>query len=206
MTTRSSRPIALTLSLALLLALPSTAAAGAETPAAPMAGAGQDKNRDDEPAPKVWYGYKLLLADALSIGVVMVGARSGLGAGLVAPGIGGAFLAAPIVHLTEGQRGRALGSLGLRLLLPLGVGLVAAQSQERRSGECNCMGGVFAFAGGMVLGLGAAMILDAALLGWRPVGEVERAQAAKARSRSLALVPAFGVGPAGASVGVAGRF
>lgn len=193
MTTERFRPIAFALSLTLLTALSSTAAAGTETPA-------------DTPAPAVWYGYKLLLADALSIGVIAAGASTGAGAALAAPGIGGAFLAAPIVHLTEGQRGRALGSLALRLLVPLGVGVIAAETQERRSSECNCMGGVFAFAGGMVLGLGAAMLLDAALLGWRPVGDVERAKTARARSSSLALVPAFGVGPAGASVGVAGRF
>lgn len=187
----------LALSAGLLLALPSKMATAApdETilPAAPV-------DRDVTPPPEtVWYGYKLLIADAASFGLLVAGMSADM-APVGVPGLAGMFIAAPAVHLSEGEGGRALGSLGLRLLMPVAGGLIAGglyELDQKDSRDCDCMGGIFAVAGGMALGLAGAMIVDAAWLGWGKKATAEK---------SVALLPSLAVTPNGASMGLAGRF
>jgi hypothetical protein len=185
--------------IALLLAAPARGVIAAPTPAPPAAAAPTDGA--GETGPTRWYGYQLLLADALSVGLVYAGAGSGTGA-LATAGVGGMLLGAPIVHAVQGEPGRAFGSLGLRLAMPLAGAAIAMWAYDRGnrdSRSCDCMGGALAGMGGMVLGLGAAMLTDALLLGWRPE--------TPARKRtSIAMIPSVGVAPGGGSVGLAGRF
>lgn len=141
----------------------------------------------------------LVLADAVSITAVIIGARNELGP-VGVPGLAGMVLAAPAVHVSQEQGGRALGSLGLRLGMPIAGAALAVWMHERdQKGrqECDCMGGILAGFGGMALGLTSAMVVDALFLGWRrqPVAE-----------RSVALLPSLAVTPNGAAMGLAGRF
>jgi len=73
------------------------------------------------PLEQSWYGEQTLLVDgaSLAVGIAMVGVRGAEAAGL-ATIVGGYLLGAPIVHLSHGHGEKALGSLGLRLGLPLG--------------------------------------------------------------------------------------
>ena len=134
----------------------------------------------------VWYGYKLMLADAASLALVIGGVATDM-APLAVTGLGGVFLGAPIVHGAEGQSGRALGSLGMRAVLPLAEGALAVWAYDRNnrdSGTCDCMGGMFAYFGGVALGMGAAMLVDAAFLGWRSEPVAARRESFPAPLRS----------------------
>jgi hypothetical protein len=194
---------ALPVLMAVLLTAPATGAFAAPVPSPPPSPADQGDAQGDEGEQEklVWYGYKLLLADAASLTLVFAGIGSDL-APLGVTGLGGVFLGGPIVHGIEGQGGRALASLGLRVGMPLAGAALATWSYNRgndKSGECDCMGGFLATAGGLVLGMGAAMLVDAAFLGWR-------SEPIASDNKSLSLVPSFGLAPGGGSVGLAGRF
>jgi hypothetical protein len=184
---------------ALLLAAPASSAFAAPSPLPPSAPAEPaDVAERERP---VWYGYKLMLADAASLALVVGGVATDM-APLAVTGLGGVLLGAPIVHGAEGQSGRALGSLGMRVVLPLAGGALAVWAYDRNnrdSGTCDCMGGMFAYFGGVALGMGVAMMVDAAFLGWR-------SEPVAARRESLSLLPSFGLAPGGGSVGLAGRF
>jgi hypothetical protein len=189
---------ALALLTALALGTPTGRALAAPTPLPPAAVAPTESA--PEPEGWVWYGSRLMLADGASLALGFAGAVTSTGP-VALTGLGGMVLGAPVVHLVEGQRGRALGSLGLRLVLPIAGGALAAWSEERgnKGGECNCMGGALAFVGGMALGMGVAMVVDAAFLGWRY-------QPATTRQTSVSVIPSFALAPGGGSVGLAGRF
>jgi hypothetical protein len=155
----------------------------------------------DAPGDTVWYGYKLMLADAASVALVMAGASTNSDA-LAMTGLGGTFLGAPLVHAVEGRGGRAVGSLGLRLLMPIAGAALAGWAYDRDhrdDRECDCMGGAFAMMGGMVLGMGTAMLVDALVLGWRTEAPVSK-------HKTVALIPSIAVTPGGGSLGLAGRF
>jgi len=66
---------------------------------------------------KHWYGWQTLLVDLGSVLTIPLGGV----------GLAGYALGAPIVHLAHGQVGRGVGSLGLRLALPLVGGAVGCR-------------------------------------------------------------------------------
>jgi hypothetical protein len=157
---------------------------------------------EGEPTDSTWYGGRMLLVDALSVGLLWTAAANDVD-GLAQLGLAGMFLGGPVVHITQGKVGRAFGSLGLRVGLPLTAAVAFTymhDRQNRNDGECDCMGGVVAaFAGGM-LGLGAAMLIDDIGLAWKSVPRDNPV------TTEISLAPAFGVARGVQSLGLAGRF
>jgi hypothetical protein len=163
--------------------------------------------------PERWYGWQVAVADALSVGLIAAGlavagsadesdsaiARTGVvlsSLGFVAY-LGGA----PVLHgVHERPALRALGSLGLRVGLPLvGVGLGTAlancgSSNDDSFGEgfCEVVGGGL----GLVIGMVTAMVMDAAL-SFEPIEPV---------TTGVALAPVLRVEHGRAIGGVSGRF
>lgn len=105
-----------------------------------------------------WYGWQPLLVDASVLGA-MLAVRSEYVAGA---GLGAFAIGAPITHLAHDRWGAALGSLGLRVALPVTFALVGS-SNCTPSEEGNCMQ---AAAYGAILGMAAASLVDALALSW----------------------------------------
>jgi hypothetical protein len=117
------------------------------------------------------YPGTILLVDALSFGLVAVGAKNDSTA-VVTAGIGGYVLGGPIVHLAHGRAKTAGASLGLRVLTPLALaalfgGVATAVGAHCRSDDEECSSpdtrGLAIIAGGF-LGVVATPFLDATLL------------------------------------------
>jgi hypothetical protein len=114
-----------------------------------------------ESLPEHWYGWQTLLVDAGSVVL------------LALPNAAGVFtyaLGTPIVHAAHGKWGTGLGSLGLRVGLPLLLGLTGLMIGSLSPSAGNTPipvidGGLIGLTGGMV----AASAIDAAWLAWEPV-------------------------------------
>jgi hypothetical protein len=161
--------------------------------AEPGASPSQDPERD-EPLP--WYGWETLLIDAASISMLVVAAESDEGPVAVI-GLGIYALGGPAIHFGHGEALNGIGSLGLRLGLPAIGGLIGAQvaqvSEGCRGYEC------FEGAGyGILLGMGAAVVLDAALLGYRRSDDVS--------VTSRRVVPTLSLAGGRSTLGLAGTF
>lgn len=109
------------------------------------------------PAAKGPYGKYLLIVDAANL--------------LTAPlyvGLVGYLVGAPSLHLSRGHYGRAAGSFGMRVALPtLGAltgALLVPPRCDREAAVCLPIGPVV----GLGLGVVAAVVIDAALLGDDP--------------------------------------
>jgi hypothetical protein len=145
--------------------------------------------RVEEPAKVTrWYGGQTLAVDAASIGAVVLGASS-QAVPLAALGFGGYLLGGPIVHFSHGNGGRGLASLTLRIGLPV-LGVWAGCGT---GGGGPCYGGV----AGAALGVGAAIVVDSALLARDEVP----APPATAR-----VTPLLRVSQSGVRLGLGGSF
>src|SRR5262245_33494029 len=152
------------------------------TPAAPAASAETtwQEPAADEPAPKIkaarrerpldhWYGWQTLLLDGAATGTILLGTTNPEGVGIALAGLVGFVVSGPVVHgIHERPAGRVLGSLGLRLGLPLLGGIVGSSVADCRDAEdFDDVGGAYCQIGyiglGGLVGLGAAAIADAAL-------------------------------------------
>lgn len=141
-----------------------------------------------------WYGGEILACDGLSIATAV---------GFV--GIGGYFLAPPIIHAAHGRWGAATLSLAMRVALPIAGGMLA-ESQKDCSGPhdpdgglvpaCNDLGVAFVVA----LGVITAMVLDATVLSYE---DVPARTVAKARGPRLGIAPWIGGDRKGVSLAVA---
>jgi len=113
-----------------------------------------------------WYGWQIMLIDAAALGVVAtdlaLGERASPVPGIL--GLGAYALGGPIVHLVHQRPPAALGSLGLRLALPVVGALIGATAEN-----CNrrCTGGGPTLVGGVV-GAVFAVGIDATLARERP--------------------------------------
>jgi len=133
------------------------------------------------------YRWQLVAADAAAVGSLALALRDGnRGNDWGTLGLATYALGPPIVHAANGHGGRALGSLTLRVGLPLIGGLVGASLDAPPSCAPNVQGndsfcdGSFpgnGLAKGLALGAVAAMALDTWLLarperrparGWSP--------------------------------------
>jgi hypothetical protein len=131
------------------------------------------------------YGWQILIADVASVGTLFAGsaAHEGLAVGV------GAFsyiAVSPAIHLAHGEVGRGLGSLGLRLALPL-AGMYVGSAAS--AGELDGAGA------GMLAGVATATLLDAAFL------------ARESRRRETpAVAVGVALGEGTVSAAIAGRF
>ncbi|MGE0547198.1 MAG: hypothetical protein AB7O24_01865 [Kofleriaceae bacterium] len=83
----------------------------------------------DEPDDHPWYGLQTLAADGLTFTAALLAGYSDQDDLGMAVLVTGYMFAAPGVHAAHGQGGRALGSMGLRLVMPF-VGLAVADNGD----------------------------------------------------------------------------
>lgn len=121
----------------------------------------------DEPRSGGWYGWKVAVLDGTAITLTSLGVATETGE-IAVVSVGAAALGPPIIHLTHDNRGRALGSLALRIGLPaVGAfmarnGFCGAHCNEREeSASLN----IISLFGGAV-GFLAASLIDIFALSW----------------------------------------
>jgi hypothetical protein len=73
-------------------------------------------------------------------------------------------IGAPVVHAVHGNYGRALGSLGLRVIAPIAIGLIGMQLEDCSDDAFLC-GAAGLVIGGLV-GVSGAIAVDAAALAY----------------------------------------
>ncbi len=153
---------------------------------------------DNAPNPakeRVGYGLHTLAVDGLALGLVVmaVTTESSAFGTLAAMSY---VLGGPLVHNAHGQTGKAFGSLGIRVGAPVvgaGIGMALDDCDSGDGGCSGAMGGAL----GLILGFGAAIALDAAVLA--------RKDAPAAPSKSVGAVrwvPRVTIEPRRATVGV----
>ncbi len=112
----------------------------------------------DEAKPAVikrWYGWQTLIMDGAALGLTPINPFVGLGMYL---------LGAPIVHAAHGRFLMGLGDMGLRISAPLvGAAVPYIAASAGRNGRCNDSCTIATAAGG-VLGIVAAVSIDAAAI------------------------------------------
>ncbi len=155
-----------------------------------------------EPATTPGYRWQVVASDALAIGSVVLGGKTASD-GWYTLGMGSYLFGAPLVHAANGRTGRALGSLTLRVAIPLVGAFGGAKLDSPRCGapapgaRDACASDTFpsrGFATGIVLGAVAAMALDTWLLA-KPVHKPTRGWTPNASALR-----------GGISVGVSGAF
>jgi hypothetical protein len=140
------------------------------------------------PPARSWYGYETLIADGGSLAAIMVGGDRKLEPVLWA-GIGGLFLASPVVHAVHGRPLAGLASLTMRTAIPLtamtGVYLLAPKGGDNNWGTAI----VAVAAGG--LGLASAIAIDSAVLAFDPPKDraSRSATASSVQVRGASLAP-----------------
>lgn len=107
------------------------------------------------------YGLTLLLVDAAVLVTSIVAQEPGAT-------IVGYELSGPLVHVMHGNSKGSLHSLAIRNLLPAGAFLIGNAIDDSGCSEEACFFPYGAFLGGM-LGAGAALVLDWAVLAKKPV-------------------------------------
>jgi hypothetical protein len=162
-------------SLAILAVLLTSSIAAAQAPGETLSFDPQLPPGQVEPAPTtISYRAHILAADGISLGLIALGPLASDDAELSALGLGGYFLAAPLVHLSHGRGAAAVKSLALRAGLPFAgalvgyrVGpndLVCDQIGEGGTHE-SCPGGsVTGMVVGMLAGGVTAIVVDAKYL------------------------------------------
>jgi hypothetical protein len=147
--------------------------------------------------PRVWYGYQLFISD-IAFDFTSGAALGGGGNGLALFAIGGAFFGGPILHGIHGRPLAVVGSLALRIGLPLAFAGAAAKSSSTSSctpsgdgdfGGCPPLPNVGAAVFG-ILGLFVAQILDDAALAWESTSVPAEA---KTPTAAIQWTPTFSV-------------
>jgi len=185
--------------------------AAAETPVHQPGETGEGAGAQPEPGPagrSSWYGYQILLADAVALGLTAIAAEAGSEAVLV--GAAGVYLlGGPTVHALHRRPLAAVASLGLRIALPIAFAAIGGASVNCRMGgvvndgeSCGSIEPLI----GLTVGLVAAVAIDSAAVAWdwTPPAAADRAAP---RAESLASVS---VAPIrireGAGLVLSGRF
>jgi hypothetical protein len=170
-------------------------AAEARAEAEPDLGTGDDL--DSAPRSR-WYGWQTLVADGASLGALILGTplseQTEAGDTLVGVGLLGYEFVPGIVHFAHRNVGRGFASFGIRLGMPLaGAFLGASLASGCNTNFCEAGGaGV-----GVLLGMGGAIALDAAVFAYD--------DPKRSPSRRLGLVPLVSVTPQHAWLGIGGH-
>lgn len=149
---------------------------------------------------RVWYGWQTLTADGASMLLLLAGAAAASshaagdsGDTMVTLGLVGYEFAPGIIHFAHGNPGRGFASFGIRLGMPIaGIILGAASASGCDGFECEAGGAAL----GLLLGMGGAMALDAAVFAY---DDPERA------SDAARVLPLVGVTSNAAWIGLGGR-
>lgn len=115
-----------------------------------------------------WYGYQTASADATAGALTALSFQTNSGAASWAA-IGVYLLGAPLVHAAHQRPLAALGSLGLRIGVPLlaaAVGAATADCTNRVVNDENCEFGPSIV--GLGVGIVVAAIIDSAAIAWDP--------------------------------------
>lgn len=102
-----------------------------------------------------WYGWEIMLTDAMSIGLVATGRTVPAVIGLA-----GYALAGPTLHVVHGDGAEALADLGLRVGLPVGASLLVISDAP----PCHDCDGVGVWPLFFIAGAATAMAFDYGLL------------------------------------------
>jgi hypothetical protein len=149
-----------------------------------------------------WYGWQTLVADGTSLAVLLVGvslngqrsSNDGPGDTLVGAGLLGYVLAPGIVHVAHRNPGRGFASFGLRLGMPLAAAFVGASlASGCNTNLCESNGAGI----GVLLGMGGAVAIDAALFAYD--------DPKRASSRGPDVLPILSITPRQAWIGLAGH-
>ncbi len=112
-----------------------------------------------DPAPRrQWYGWQTLLVDAAAVGFVVVGLRT-QSTPVGYTGVLTYLFGGPVVHAAHGRGGATLGSLALRLGVPLATGWILTGGSEDRASDAPGFG--------VSVGVPLAIALDATVLAWK---------------------------------------
>lgn len=147
---------------------PTHAAPVQSSSGAPVASPPVPPGADESGSP--WYGWQTLLVDASAIALLL----GGLAANAPPAEVGGLVVyptGAPVIHGVHQNWGRMVGSLGLRLGLPLVVALIASgdscSDTKKTEDRLHCdEDKAFAPLIGLAIGAPIAMGIDAAFLAW----------------------------------------
>jgi len=131
-----------------------------------------------------WYGWETLTVDAVSVAAMP----------LAGVGVAGYLVGAPIVHAAHDRWGAAAASLGLRVALPIagayaGVALANCGNSQRASEDWCGLGEAVL---GLGVGMLAAIVIDAAVLGYEraPAAQASEPSTGRAATRtSVAIAP-----------------
>jgi hypothetical protein len=148
------------------------------------------------------YGWQTFLADMGSTSLVVAGMATQSAAG-IAIGCGAYLVGGPIVHVAHDNTTGALGSLGIRIFVPLATAFLGAAVADvgRHSADTVGVGaGV-----GLATGLVAATAFDALVLAKEPRDKPPPEPTSRSASRVTAA-PAVVVAPGRGDVGVRGTF
>jgi hypothetical protein len=144
--------------------------------------------------PHPWYGWKTLFVDCVSLAALLGGAVAESPPVIVA-GWSGYLVVSPLIHFAHGEPLNGLGSIGLRLGVPAAGGLIGAiVPYECSTLLCDLEPVVI----GILIGMGTAVALDAAFLGYRRNDH--------AASTTPRLTPTFSIAGGRTALGVAGTF
>jgi len=161
-----------------------------------------DETGDERLGPqRKWYGWQTLTADGASFAMLVVAARLNSGGenrsgaqALAWFGLLGYELTPGMIHFVHKNPGRGFASMGLRLGMPLAGAFLGASVASGCSGFACQEGGAGV---GILLGMGAAIAIDAAVLAYD--------DPKKPNPHGLALTPLVSVTPRQAWLGIGGQ-
>ena len=148
------------------------------------------REHEERPKPR-WYGWQTLVADGAALAALMVGASyAAKDSPLSGMGLGIYLLGAPTVHMVHDRAGVGLASFGMRVAAPvvgaaIGVGMADCDSSREDRGWCGMNEGAV----GLLIGAGAAIAIDAAVLARKPAPERRRIATAPRLAPAIALTP-----------------